>query len=205
MTDYYDVPIVYTGDWIDAAWLNQYVGDNLRAFKQGFVNAGDVPYALDSNTIAALAKPSVDSLFKMLSTGVPAYVDVTKFPGIVHAFGQNYSDTGGSTGSLSLTATGIGFNLTLTTTCTVYAFGIAFGYKNAGGALGYFALRIDGTNDPNELVQFSDTYERGYPLFYRRTGITSGSRNVSLYYKSNNAGNGTFWTRALAFAFAVPE
>lgn len=55
MTDYSDVPIIYTGDWIDAAWLNQYVGDNLRAFKQGYVNAGDMAYALDGNTINAVS------------------------------------------------------------------------------------------------------------------------------------------------------
>lgn len=73
MTDYNEVPLIYTGDWIDAAWLNQYLRDNFRAFKQGFAVAGDMPYALDGNTIAALAKPAGLGLLQNDAAGVPSY------------------------------------------------------------------------------------------------------------------------------------
>ena len=30
MTDHLDLPVVATGDWIDAAWINQYLRGALR-------------------------------------------------------------------------------------------------------------------------------------------------------------------------------
>lgn len=69
MTDYSDVPTIYTGDWIDAAWLNQYVGDNFRALKQGLANAGDMPYAVDANTIAALNAGAAYKTMRMNAAG----------------------------------------------------------------------------------------------------------------------------------------
>lgn len=36
MTDHSDVPLMATGDWIDAAWINQYLGDNVRAWRQAY-------------------------------------------------------------------------------------------------------------------------------------------------------------------------
>lgn len=74
MTDHYDVPIVATGDWIDAAWINQYIGDNVRAWRQGFAAGGDIPYAVDANTIAALNKPASRGLLQNTSIGVPSYL-----------------------------------------------------------------------------------------------------------------------------------
>jgi hypothetical protein len=73
MTDYNDVPLIFTGDWIDAAWLNQYLGDNFRALKQGLAIAGDMPYALDGNTIAALAKPANLGLLQNDAVGLPSW------------------------------------------------------------------------------------------------------------------------------------
>lgn len=54
MTDHIDLPVVATGDWIDAAWINQYLGDNLKAIFQGVAAGGDIPYAVDANTVGAL-------------------------------------------------------------------------------------------------------------------------------------------------------
>ncbi len=69
MTDHSDVPIVATGDWIDAAWINQYIGDNVRALRQGFAAAGDMAYAVDSNTIAALSAGAAYKRLGMNSAG----------------------------------------------------------------------------------------------------------------------------------------
>lgn len=76
MTDYSSVPVVATGDWIDAAFINQYWGDNFRSIHQGYANAGSLAYALDANTIAELVKPAVDSYLKMSGAGIPSYVPV---------------------------------------------------------------------------------------------------------------------------------
>ena len=55
MTDHLDLPVVATGDWIDAAWINQYLRDNFNAIFQGMAAGGDIPYAVDANTVGALA------------------------------------------------------------------------------------------------------------------------------------------------------
>lgn len=54
MTDHSNVPVVTTGDWIDAAWINQYIGDNFRAIYQAYQAAGDMAYAIDADTIGRL-------------------------------------------------------------------------------------------------------------------------------------------------------
>lgn len=58
MTDHRDVPLIATGDWIDAAWINSYIGDNVRAWRQGYTQQGAMAYALDANTLAELAPPA---------------------------------------------------------------------------------------------------------------------------------------------------
>ena len=90
MADHSNVPTISTGDWIDAAWLNQYLKDNFGAILQGFANAGSMAYALDGNTIAELVKPAVDSYLKMSAAGAPSYVpteDVGVPSGVFLAFG----------------------------------------------------------------------------------------------------------------------
>lgn len=69
MTDHIEVPILYNGDWIDAAWLNQYLGDNIRAFRQGFTAAGDIAYALDGNTISPLSAGAAYKALRMNAAG----------------------------------------------------------------------------------------------------------------------------------------
>lgn len=84
MTDVSDVPTIYTGDWIDAAWINQYIGDNFRALMQGFGATGNIPYAIDADTIGALVKPSTEGLMNMGSDGLPEWLTTTN----VHNFLQ---------------------------------------------------------------------------------------------------------------------
>jgi len=97
MTDHNNVPTVATGDWIDAAWMNQYIGDNFRAIFQGLANAGSVAYAVDSNTVGELLKPGVDSFLKNTSAGTPSWVAATDvFPpvGSLLPFGGSTIPTG---------------------------------------------------------------------------------------------------------------
>lgn len=66
MADYNAVPLVATGDWIDDVWLNTYIRDNLAALWL-YAAAGDITYALDSNTLAKRAIGAANAL--MYSTG----------------------------------------------------------------------------------------------------------------------------------------
>jgi hypothetical protein len=79
MTDHFDVPVVATGDWIDAAFINQYWGDNFRAIFQAFTATGMIPYAVDADTIGGLAKPSVDAVLKNTSAGALSWKAMTDF------------------------------------------------------------------------------------------------------------------------------
>lgn len=207
MTDYSDVPIVYTGDWIDAAWLNQYIGDNLRAFKQGLAVTGDIPYALDTNTIAALNKPSVDSIMKMTGVGVPSWLAMAAFPGRLHTLGNYFSNSNATSTSTSYVAIGAGltFNLTLTQTCTILAFAFGRGYKDSGGYDGNFGIRIDGTQDPNDKIAVRATTQENFSTWYYRTGIAAGTRAVELRYKTANAGDAVGFTLGGVFAMAFVE
>lgn len=76
MTDHIDVPIVANGDWIDAAWINQYIGDNLRAVFQGLANPGSIPYAVDADTVGELAAGAARKTMRMNATAsAPEWAD----------------------------------------------------------------------------------------------------------------------------------
>ena len=118
MTDHLDLPVVATGDWIDAAWINQYLRDNFNAIFQGMAAGGDIPYAVDANTVGALAigaaggvltssgsapqwlaKPASVGLLKNDATGTPSYLTGGSKLQILR---KNYGDTDIEWGSLVL-------------------------------------------------------------------------------------------------------
>ena len=63
MTTYTNVPIAAAGDWIDDAYINTYLGDNLRALWGAFTGAGQL-----------LASTGVNSLNKVAVTGNNGYL-----------------------------------------------------------------------------------------------------------------------------------
>lgn len=67
------LPLTATGDWIDAAWINQYLRDNDAATWSGSA-LGAIPYYTGTNTKSALAKPSMQSYLRNSSSGVPEWV-----------------------------------------------------------------------------------------------------------------------------------
>jgi len=90
---YSAVPLTATGDWIDAAWINQYVRDNFAAgVPDVFTAAGEIPYATGANAAgvlslvaggvlygggsapAWLAKPANLALLQNDNTGVPSWL-----------------------------------------------------------------------------------------------------------------------------------
>lgn len=207
MIDHIDVPIVATGDWIDAAWINQYIGDNVRAWRQGFVAAGDMAYALDANTIAALNKPSIASLLTMDSSGVPSWAGKTSLAGLLHTSGSNFTNSNTTSTSTSYVALGAGvsFNLTLSAPCTIVAWAHGVGYKVSGTYLGYFAIAINGTIDPNDNVRLKGTSSVPYSTMYKVASVPAGTRTVELKYKTENAGDAVGNTSCILHALAFME
>lgn len=208
MTDYVDVPTIFTGDWIDAAWINQYIGDNFRAIKQGLAATGDVAYALDANTIAALSKPDADGLFKMSSLGVPSYfpiADLGDLAGLLHAYGSDYTDSVIGTTSTSYATTDVKFNLVLEHTCTVVVIVTGVAYKDSGGYEGYFKIAVNGALQTNEPIAIKNTQHAPLALFTVFSGVPAGTRLVDLQYKTQNAGDTLYLGRAELFALAFIE
>lgn len=81
---YTTVPTVATGDVWTAANHNQYIRDNFSSLFVGTA-AGDVDYYDSASTKAKIAKPSVDSILKNTSAGVPSWIP---FAGAVNFSGR---------------------------------------------------------------------------------------------------------------------
>lgn len=61
MTDFTSVPLLTTGDWIDAAWGNTYWRDNFAALFP-YTTAGDMAYASSSSALSRLGVGAAGSM-----------------------------------------------------------------------------------------------------------------------------------------------
>lgn len=97
------VPTVANGDSWSAAQHNTYLRDNIEALWP-YTTQGDLAYASAANQLSRLAKPSVDSVLKNTSGGVPSWLAISE----ILSFASVYHNTtqGLSTG----VATILGFN-----------------------------------------------------------------------------------------------
>ena len=189
-----------------AAHYNTYVRDNFTAVWV-YTSAGDMAYATSATALARLAKPSVDSVMKMTSLGVPSWLALTALPGRLHTLGNGFSDSIQMSTSTSYAAIGAGlsFNLTLAQTCTILAFAFGRGFKDAGSYDGNFGIRIDGTQDPNNKITILSTVGENFSTWYYRTGITPGTKAVELRYKTANAGDAVGFLTGGVFAMAFVD
>ena len=179
------VPLVATGDWIDAAWLNQYLRDNVAALWP-YTTAGDISYATSPTVLARLGKPSVESVLKNTSAGAPSWLSLASIDGRVHASGMITDTTNRTTSSATFAnVTGVTFNLVLTQICTIYA----FAYGNYGvddyANVPTFGISINGVDDASPI---SSMIPAGLtePLFVTMTkasGIAAGTRAIQLRFR----------------------
>jgi hypothetical protein len=201
------VPLLATGDWIDAAWGNTYWKDNLAALWP-YTAAGDISYAAGATSLAKLAKPSVDSVLKNTSSGVPSWLALTQLKGALHAIGTvDFAPGGQSFASTWADITGATLTLTLAVTCTVVVMAQITGYNPTTGNAFIVRGMVDGTGDaaPNQVFNGgSSTAARNEALgyIYRATGITAGSRIVKMQCQANGSTNYVERGRLIALAFA---
>ncbi|NUQ86790.1 MAG: hypothetical protein HUU11_18990 [Anaerolineales bacterium] len=190
MTDYFEIPLVFTGDWIDAAWINQYLRDNFRAFKQGLANAGDMPYALDSNTIAALSKPSVDSVLMNTSAGVPSYKALTDFLAVVKRQG-GHADDWSSPGTTTYTPTlakiqGGAITVTMTGSPAYGTLAVTFPVAFSGAPIVQLTAKdTGGGQDRQPLLAYAS--------------LTASGFTIVAYYNANSASYGNVVVHWVAF------
>lgn len=219
------VPLLATGDWIDAAWGNTYWRDNLAALYP-YTTAGDIAYGVSAGGALArlgltvggmlyggasapawLAKPSVDSLLKNTSAGSPSWLAITGIPGALHAKGKvDFSPGGqvfaGGWADISFAS----LSLTLGVTCTVVVRAYVTGYNSNAGTGNGFYVRADvnGTPDAGTIpFDGSQTEVRNglYAYEYYFTGVTAGTRLVKLQCQANGSSNIVERGRLIAQAF----
>lgn len=202
---YSAVPLMATGDWITAGWVNTYVGGNAAAIWVGAA-AGDMDYYLSSIEKARLAKPSVDSVLKNTNAGAPSWLALDAIPTIIHAQASVFFTGEQTTTSSSFVdKTGATVNIVTTRTCTIRM--IAEGHIACGTAGSRNTVRgvIGGVNDPENESTFPWTSVNYYVPFsyhYKRTGVVAGTTTCKLQFKS---GGGTAYMEAgriLVEAFA---
>lgn len=172
------------------------------------MNAGDVPYALDGNTIAALGKPSVDSFMTMGTAGVPIWFDVSRVKGILHTKGKAMTNSIRTTTSTTYVAvqSSFKFDLVLAVPCTVIAWAHGVAHKDAGTHTGSFALSINGVTDPDvDNMQVISTAPTPFSTMYYANGIAAGTRTVRLMMKTANAGDAVFQDSCAIHAIAITE
>lgn len=189
-----------------AAQYNTHVRDNFTAVWV-YTTAGDIVYATSATALARLAKPSVDSLLKNTSSGVPSWLSIAALPGRLHTYGENYSNSGSTSASTSYAAIGAGVyvDLTLASICTVIAFAFGAGTKNSGSSDGYFGISIDGTQDPNDKNAFRGVTNTPFATMYHKASVPVGTRRVELKYKTANAADTVGFSMGLVAALAFIE
>lgn len=193
---YSAVPLMATGDWITAGWVNTYVGGNAAAIWVGSA-AGDMDYYLSSIEKARIAKPSVDSVLKNTNSGVPSWLPINGIPKIIHAEASVYF-TGEQTTTPSAYAdkSGATVNIVTTRTCTIRM--VAEGHIACGSAGSRTTVRgvIGDVTDPeNEstLPWTSVNYYVPFSYMYKRTGVGASTITCKLQFKS---GGGTAFMEA---------
>ena len=216
------VPLLATGDWIDAAWGNTYWRDNLAALYP-YTTAGDLAYGVSAGGALArlgltvggvmyggalapawLAKPSVDSLLKNTSAGVPSWLAMTAIPGMLHAKNTVNFSPGGQTFSGSWAdITSATLTLTLTVTCTVIVTAAVRGYNGTSGRMFYIRSMVDGVADgsPTVMANSYDVRNEALPYLYYATGVTAGSRIVKLQCQADTDPNYVESGRLMALAY----
>jgi hypothetical protein len=198
MTDHVDVPIVATGDWIDAAWINQFIGDNNRAWQQAYTAAGMMAYALDANTLAGLAAPAVLSLFQH-DGSAPSFLAKGTAHNLLrmNSIGTGFEFAGAlSHANVHTDVTGhnyssaawrdmpnSSFNIDLVVTSTIICGGIVTQVAtDSPNFYGYFEsyFKIDGT----EIPWMKTTRQYGAlgpaPVFGLKHSVPAGTRTIML-------------------------
>ena len=218
-----NVPLLATGDWIDAAWGNTYWRDNLAALYP-YTTAGDLAYGVSAGGALArlglsvggvmyggasapawLAKPSVDSVLKNTSAGVPSWLAMGNIPGLLHKKGYIDFEPGGQVFSGGWAdISGSSFNLVLSYTCTIVVRAVVTGYNATTGRGFFVRANVNGTGDAG-LLAFNggDAINRALAYEYYATGITAGTRTIKMQCQADTDPN--YVQRGRMFAFAYVE
>lgn len=227
---YSNLPILATGDWIDAAYGNQYWGDNFRALWP-YTTAGDLAYATGASANLArlgisaiggllyssgsapawLPRPSVDSILRHPSGAVaPSWIAANAHKGAIHAIGfDNVTAEFNTTSETGADITGLTLNLVTTVTCTIAMWingsiaiigGSAIYTAGVIGHIGGVAQAIDSSIPRSFYAQYEP-----YSGFFRRTGVGAGTITCKAQLFTQNASRTAYFFGGSIFVLAIAE
>lgn len=202
MPDIWNTPRVWTaGEKVTASKKND-ESENFRVLFP-FTAAGQVAYSSAADQLAALAKPSVDGIFRMLSTGVPNYVPYSQIKGSLHDIDMvDFAPGGQVFSSTWADITGATLTLTLEVTCTIAVLAVVTGYQNTVGRVFFVRAMVNGVGDAGTLpYNGGQARNEGLPYIYRATGVTAGSRVVKMQCQADTDANRVERGRLIAAAF----
>lgn len=215
------VPLLATGDWIDAAWGNTYWRDNFAAVWP-YTTAGDIAYAAGATSPlsrlalttggvlyggasapAWLAKPSVDSVLKNTSAGVPSWTAISdlsnEFASVYHNTTQNYS-TGTYAAMLFNSeysdvpgwhSTSVNTSRMTIITTGYYQASCTFKYSATGGSGFYWDtvdLRVNGGAVADDRRMHNvDAFSKIFAVTFPILAMTAG-QYAEIYLEQNSGG-----------------
>jgi hypothetical protein len=217
------VPLLATGDWIDAAWGNTYWRDNMAALWP-YTTAGDVAYAVSASgalgrlalTVggmlyggasapAWLAKPGVDAILKNTSAGVPSWLALsdTRIKTKTHynATGHTYN----STTERDMPNSSNTIVVAVTSTIIMLARVVA---ANSGGTncWNLFATSIDATVGNFSNFNYGNGISIPNVCIGMKTGVTAGTKTLKIREKEGYGAGLAYAVANLEWiALAIPE
>jgi hypothetical protein len=209
MTDTWVTPRVWVaGEKVTASKKNE-DSNNFRVLWP-YTTAGDMVYRDAAGAyLTRFAKPTVDSVLKNTTAGIPSWLELAGISGFVHTSGMATSGTLRTTSSTTFVdVTGAGFNLTLTKTCTVIAFAYGYGYTTNGAQYPSLGISINGTDDavPIQSSKSPDfTNLVPFTTMNRQTGVAAGTRAIQLRFKIASAADAMNVQFARVIALAIVE
>lgn len=188
MTTFNPVPLVATGDWITATWLNTYVRQNMTALFPG-TTAGDLDYYSSATEKARLGIGAVDTVLTPLS-GAPAWSHTPNIKGILHATANvDWYNSQSSASTSFIDVTGGTVNIVTTKTCTLvmHARGIFRIFSNGD----YCVVRgmINGVahSPSSNVLALPRTQNTNFVPFeytYKLAGVAAGTITCKLQFRS---------------------
>lgn len=187
--------VAVTAATYTAAQYNTYTRGNFTALWV-YTTAGDIVYATSATALARLGKPSVDSLLKMGSSGVPSWVSQIALPYQYDNAGQVSSATEFTTTSTSFVdITAMTLDVNFTRACNVFVFVAGkMATNNASYAATLRAVRHYSnpmTDNAALPLTYFDQYSTNSLVWMTSGGV--GSTNYQLQLKAGGGGATAYW------------
>lgn len=190
-----------------AAQYNTHVRDNFTAVWV-YTTAGDIVYATSATALARLGKPSVDSVLKNTSAGVPSWLAITDLAKGLHA--KNIGTFNAADQNITNTSytdiTNATLDIVITKTCTILMMATGVFAVTTNGHRTLVQAVIGGTGSGDSGAPHTSV--AGYLPFaieYYRTGIGPGTITCKLQGRANAGGNTGVYERGRIVLQAFEE